>query len=1326
MRPSHAIHALEHDVPPFAGPSARQTAAWMPLLAFVLLACAIGVTGFSVFEQYRKRVQQEAQETLAAVAELKTGQIERWREELIQSAEVMARDPFLAMEIERWLKRKTPSDAGAENILRRLQSVTKAHDFEGTFIIDRQGRVRDLPVTPEAQPPTPHGMSVVMDVMRAGQPLLTDLHKGAGAPPIRLDLIVPIFAHGEVGGRVIAAIYFRIDPRRYLFPLLHSWPTPSPSAESLLARREKDSILYLNDLRHRAGTALSLRFPAASGELLAAKMARGEEGTLEGRDYRGAEVIGVTKKIANSPWFLVVKTDASELYAPIRRTSWVVAGLTSVFITLTGLALGLWWRQQRARYLARQYADELKQQVLKQQYSALMRYANDIILTTDESGKILEANERAVQTYGHARADLQSMHVRDLQAPEAPATFPTDWWNRWADKGLIYETCHRRADGSTFPVEVSARAIDIRGRQYRLAIIRDISERKQAEQQQRLAARVFGGSSEAIFITDAQNKIVSVNQAFTEITGFSEEEAIGRDPRLLKSGRHDAAFFHAMAEAIRKEGRWQGEIWNRRKNGEIYPAWVAISTIRDETGEVCHYVAHYTDISELKQAEENLRLWSRALESSVNAIYFIDVRREGYPVFYVNPAHERVTGYSREEVLGRSCRLLEDNGHNQLQIAELQQAIHEQRDGSAVLNHYRKDGSLFWLEMFFSPVRDEAGTVTHYIGILNDISERKNYEEQLERHANYDDLTGLANRNLLQECLSQDIAHARRQQTELAVLHLDIDNFKLVVDSLGHEGSDRLLRAVAARMKVMIHDVDTAARWGGDEFIMLLAGLTSKAHLPSMVQRILNGLSKPFLIDGQELHVTFSAGISIFPKDGQDGETLLKQANAAMCLAREQGRNHFQFYAQDMNVQGLQHLMLENSLRHALKRGEFLLHYQPKVDLQSGEMFGMEALLRWRHPEMGMISPANFIPMAEETGLIVPIGEWVLRTACAQNKAWQDAGFAPMCVSVNLSVRQFWQRNLVEMVDTALRATGLDPRYLELEITESLFMRKAEEAIVVMRGLKSLGIKLSLDDFGTGYSSLGYLKRFQIDTLKIDQSFVREITHSPDDAAIVNAVISMAHDMRIHVVAEGVETEAQLSFLRQHHCDAMQGYFFSKPLPAEGLSRLLESAMRLPVPSGEPGSRERTLLLLDDEPSMLSSLNRLLRHDGYTILTAESCGDAFNLLASRQVGVLLVDQRMPEMSGIEFLKRARLLYPDTVRMMISGYTQLSIVTDAVNDGAVYKFLLKPWDNEQLRAHVRDAFLHYEMMRDSRHGPPVPGVDAGMEEVPAVGEVLAPS
>jgi diguanylate cyclase (GGDEF)-like protein len=445
--------------------------------------------------------------------------------------------------------------------------------------------------------------------------------------------------------------------------------------------------------------------------------------------------------------------------------------------------------------------------------------------------------------------------------------------------------------------------------------------------------------------------------------------------------------------------------------------------------------------------------------------------------------------------------------------------------------------------------------------------ERKRYQVQLEHQANYDALTGLPNRNLLHDRMKQAV-YAQRTPRAMAVVFIDLDHFKFVNDSLGHGTGDQLLRGMADRLRDVLREGDTVARLGGDEFVVILNDQGGEEVIFRAMQRIMGEICQPMMVEGKELYVTCSAGISIYPQDGADVDTLLRNADAAMYRAKDHGRNNFQFYTSEMNERINERLSLENALRRALERHELLLHFQQKVDLHSGAVCGAEALVRWNHPELGMLRPERFIPLAEETGLIVQIGEWVLRETCRQARRWLDEGLRPGLVSVNLSARQFRQDGLVRMVSRILEETGVDPRTLEIELTESMVMHNIASAIATLHGLKSLGVSLSVDDFGTGYSSLAYLKDLPIDTLKIDRSFVREIRagdalegdrQRAHEGVIAQAIIQLGHALNLKVIAEGVETEPQLQFLRRYGCDEVQGFFFGEPLPPEGYGRLLET-----------------------------------------------------------------------------------------------------------------------------------------------------------------------
>jgi diguanylate cyclase (GGDEF)-like protein/PAS domain S-box-containing protein len=575
-----------------------------------------------------------------------------------------------------------------------------------------------------------------------------------------------------------------------------------------------------------------------------------------------------------------------------------------------------------------------------------------------------------------------------------------------------------------------------------------------------------------------------------------------------------------------------------------------------------------------RQAEIALKLRNRAIESSVNAILITDVSNPGgRAIEYVNPAFERITGYTEAEVIGRDPRFLFGAERDQPALHEIELAVRERRDGHGVVRSFRKDGASFWNEFFVAPVRNEEGGVTHFVEVMNDVTEAKNYEEQLAHQANFDPLTGLANRNLLHDRLQQAIANARRDGNAVAAVFLDIDHFKIVNDSLGHSVGDELLRQIGGRLVSCVRESDTVARHGGDEFVVVMpmksaATQSLETEVTTLMHKLLAAISAPLALGDRVMRPTCSVGVSLHPQDGDSAEKLLRNADAAMYRAKELGRNRFQIFTADVHERIHRRMELESSLRRALERDEFRLHYQPQVSLHDGCIVGVEALLRWQHPERGLVPPGEFIAFAEQTGLIIPIGTWVLNEACRQNKAWQDAGLPPLPISVNMSALQCEQEDVDQVVKRALEETGLDPRYLELEITESMSMANPEQSVPLMRRLKDTGITLSIDDFGTGFSNLSYLRRFPIDRLKIDLSFVREIVSDPGSLAISEAIINMSHSLNLKVVAEGVENETQLALLESRDCDSIQGYYFSPPLHHEALAAMLRDDRRLELAPG--------------------------------------------------------------------------------------------------------------------------------------------------------------
>lgn len=514
---------------------------------------------------------------------------------------------------------------------------------------------------------------------------------------------------------------------------------------------------------------------------------------------------------------------------------------------------------------------------------------------------------------------------------------------------------------------------------------------------------------------------------------------------------------------------------------------------------------------------------------------------------YINPAAEKIFGYMASEIVGENIDTIipklyykEDE-----ELDEKYQFIDKNRE----IVGKRKDESTLPIDLTIS--KFYAGKKCFFTIMLRDITERKQYEERIRYQAFYDSLTGLPNRLLLKERMGLEIAHAKQTSQKLALMYLDLDRFKLINDTLGHDIGDKLLKEIAERLKACVRQDDTVARIGGDEFVTLLPGINRGENVGKIANKILEAIREPVIIEEHEMYLTISIGVTIFPDDGENDENLLTNADVAMYRAKEKGKNNFQLYTPELNDKALERLAMENSLRRALEYKEFVVYYQPKVDAKNEEVIGMEALIRWQHPNWGLVPPYKFIPIAEETGLIVPIGEWVLHTACAQNKALQNAGFPPLTVAVNLSARQFELQDLTKMVSKILEETGLDPQYLELEITESIAMQNIEHTLKMINELKEMGVKFAIDDFGTGYSSLSQLNSFSINKLKIDRSFVSKIGGKDGNSIIASTVLALGKSLELGVVAEGVETKEQVEFFKENECDEMQGYYFGRPMSNE-------------------------------------------------------------------------------------------------------------------------------------------------------------------------------
>ncbi|QJR11163.1 Regulator of RpoS [Usitatibacter rugosus] len=777
-------------------------------------------------------------------------------------------------------------------------------------------------------------------------------------------------------------------------------------------------------------------------------------------------------------------------------------------------------------------------------------------------------------------------------------------------------------------------------------------------------------------------KILKGNPASAHIPIIMVTAQIDRGARL--------AGLNAGAEEFLTKPVDRSELWLRVRN--LLRMKASADLLRDH-GAILE--------AQVRERTADLQRFRTAMDATVDAIFLVDCSTMRF--IEVNATACKMLGFTREETLRMGPEQVALGSFEQLD--RVYDAIIDGRSTGelAETRLRRKDGTEFPVEA--KRTAHASGDAWIMVEVMSDITERKEAEARLHRLAHYDPLTSLPNRTLFNETLRNTLVHATQNAWRVAVLCIDLDHFKNVNDTLGHAMGDELLRQFASRLVKCVRLRDTVGRLGGDEFAVILVMQHGQLGVAAVAAKIQECLRAPFELGGHEVNSTASIGVAILPDDAADSDTLMKYSDTAMYRAKQAGRNTFRFFTAQMNVEVVARLELETALRRAVEHREFVLHYQPKVQVDSGRVCGLEALVRWERPGHGLVLPGEFIQALEDTGLIVRVGRWIVATACKQIRAWMDSPVGPRQVSINVSSRQFGEGDLEGDVIRALELNGVPPDLLELELTETSLLANTELTIACLRRLKKLGVRVSIDDFGTGYSSLAYLRRFPIDKLKIDKGFIDDVTSNPDDASIVLAIVRMARSLKLETVAEGVETTAQLAFLRRHGCDQMQGYLFSKPLAVPEVEALMLEGRTLPSPRGDGKERVRTLLLLDDEPRILAALQAMLRADGYQILTAISAAEGFELLALHKVDVLMCDERMPAMSGTDFLDRVKDLYPDTFRIVLSGQADPSGIMDAINRGAIHRYYTKPWDNRTMRENISEAFRFGELLGNpDREGP----------------------
>lgn len=785
----------------------------------------------------------------------------------------------------------------------------------------------------------------------------------------------------------------------------------------------------------------------------------------------------------------------------------------------------------------------------------------------DAEGRLLWGNRTALRLWGGEqlrRAEDCSVRLKGWW-PETDTAIAAEEWpvrralaRGEAVRDRLIKT--RGADGRWRFLRQSAVPLEGDGRPRGAVIIdQDVTDYIDAEEEQQLLINIARSSGDAVIGQSLDTRITFWNPAAEQLFGYRAEEVLGRTIAVVTP----PALKHTLCELYQRVA--QGEEIHQlpgralHKSGELIDIALTMAPIRDRQGQIRGFVTACRDQRAHRQAERTLRLWGQALAASADGVIIVDARPPRRRIVFVNEALARLTGYRPQQLIGRTDRILLSRELDQPGLLELEQAMAEGRDAKVTLHTYHRDGTPLWIEVSVAPVRNSRGQPTHYVEIVSDVSERIRYQEELAHQANHDSLTGLPNRSLLRDRLHQALASAHRSGSRVALLFMDLDAFKYVNDSLGHDAGDQLLQMVSRKLVNCVREEDTVARLGGDEFVMILEDLDQPSDAGAVANKIMATLSQPFTLSGREIYIGCSIGIAVYPNDGEDETELLKKADAAMYRAKGAGKNTFRFYQPELDRHASERLSLESALRGAIRREEFVLHFQPQWDARDGTVVGVEALLRWQHPQRGLLGPDVFMPLAEETGLVVPIGRWILSAACAQMSIWREHFDWNFPMAVNLSARQFGDSGLLRTVLEALFDSRLPADGLELELTESMLMREPDTVLRTLRAFKDHGIRLAIDDFGSGYSSLNYLRRFPVDKLKMDRAFVADVCAGQREAALVGSIVALGHSLGLTVIAEGVENREQLAYLQRVDCDQVQGYLVGRPQPAPSLTQLVRA-----------------------------------------------------------------------------------------------------------------------------------------------------------------------
>lgn len=1007
-------------------------------LAYVLVA-ALPLIGLAKFYLYafETSLTRTVLQNISSIANKKASQIDTYINERLMDARHLRHKESVQRALEESAQAYRQGGLAAvasinERHRTTLQGLIDMSQYYDLLLIDADGNVvfsllRETDLGSNLNTGPYQQTSLARSFRQAMASLHTDLTPFEPYAPSQNKhtafLLVPLFDGKRTQGAI--ALQLNLDT---LKPVVADRTGLGLSGETILAQRTPDGMVYTMPLKRQADAPFKFGLPLDRAPKAMVNALAGRHASGITRDYAGEEVAAAWRYLPALHWGMVVKIDTQEALAPVHQARSVVLvalGLFFLLSTAGGLLLGRRFVRSESLIAAQEF-----------RYRAMFGSMNDGVAlyrpTTEETDFVfVDFNRAAERITGVTREQVMNRRVTEV-FPGIVSGGIFAAFQRVARGGEPETVALTNYQDERLSLWVENDVMRLPGGEI-LSVFKDITTRKQAEQGRELYANIFAHSGEAIMVTNRDNRIVEINPAFTRLTGYSLTEVRDQDPKILSSGMTSSETIRSLWACLQTASFWQGELWDRHKNGTVYPKWASISAIRDTSGQATHYIASFTDISERKAAEER--------------------------------------------------------------IAHL---------------------------------------------------------------AHHDILTGLFNRYNLESRLSQALLTAHRAAHQVAVMFIDLDRFKVINDTLGHHIGDQLLIEVAQRLRLCVRESDIVARLGGDEFVVVLTNIVAATDAAPVASKILDSICQPYRSDSHLLHTSPSIGISLYPQDGDTVETLMQNADTAMYHAKEQGRSNFQYFTAAMNASARERMELERDLRVAVDQGQFVAHYQPQIDTASGHLCGVEALVRWQHPQRGLVPPLKFIPIAEETGLIEAIGAWMLDESCRQLAVWRAANLHGFRIAVNLSAHQLRNPLLVDLVRTALAQHSLGEGDLELEVTESVAMSNPERAIAQLQALRALGVHLAIDDFGTGYSSLVYLKRLPIQVLKLDREFVRDIETDINDAQISTATLALAHGLGLKVVAEGVETPAQQAFLTAHGCDILQGYGIGRPMPGADLPIWLE------------------------------------------------------------------------------------------------------------------------------------------------------------------------